>query len=81
MILKITTETWEPIRIVVNGVEYAPPGDRSKDSERLDWIDAHGAGIRARNNGHANALVWQRYDLRSAIDRKRALLPPSAKAE
>lgn len=41
------------------------------DTARLDWIIAHGIGVRSRRDGHRNAVVWgEPDDAREWIDRK-----------
>lgn len=48
----------------------APPAT-ADDTDRLDWLDRHGASVRKRRAGPRNLLVWNRDGLRHAIDKRR----------
>ena len=40
------------------------------DAERVDWIEKHGYGIRSKENGHKNLVLWfHEGNVRQAVDR------------
>lgn len=47
-------------------------GGEMTDTERLDWLESMGYGIRSRYWGTRNLLVWNKklpgFDIRTAID-------------